>query len=261
MHWCLVLSFGTALLRFQEKEVIAMKWDIICFDLDNTLYNYEKTFQYAMEHCFQLVKEQFNYNVNSRSWFKVFKTFCDLYWQDYANNKLTKKQYRRLRYIDTMEEFNIKSSEKEADFLQENFFKEVAEFVVPFEGMSHLIRKLSETQSEIGVISNGSYLLQYRKLEELHLLHFFQEKNLFISEQVKLAKPNSGIFEYAQAKLGSEYARCVYIGDSWELDIMSSIKAGWDAIYFNTTNKKPGAYPENVYICTTVNELDSYLFT
>jgi len=238
-----------------------MRWDIICFDLDNTLYNYEKTFQHAMEYCFLQVKKQYNYSVDSREWFKVFKEYCDLYWQDYANKTLSKKQYRRLRYIDSMAEFNIKSSEKEADYLQDCFYKEVAEFVVPFRGMRHVVERLNKSSCKVGVITNGSYDLQYRKLEVLQLLPLFQKEHLFISEKVKMAKPNCDIFEFAHAKLGSQQNKCVYIGDSWELDIVSSKKAGWDAIYFNTTKKQPGKFPDNVYNCSTVTELDSYLFT
>jgi 5'-nucleotidase len=214
-----------------------------------------------MEYCFRQISSRKGYHVSSVTWFSCFKVYCDLHWQDYASKKLTKREYRRLRYINTMKDFNIKVCEQEADCLQDYFSKVVSQFVVPIDGMNNLLSQLKNGQQcKLGIITNGNSLVQLEKIKALHLDKLIPPQLIFISDQIKVAKPNPLIFKIAKERCGSNQDKCIYIGDSLELDIISAKKAGWDAIHFNTRNE-PTRAGSRTPVCETVDELAAYLFT
>ncbi len=216
-----------------------MKWDIICFDLDNTIINYEKTFERTMKYCLALLlaENKSMQEIPITQWFTIFKKYCDLYWPAYSQKTMSRKEYRRARFISSMEELGIQATVNQADRLQELFHQHVAQFVIPIIGMETLLEWLKSSGRKLGIITNGNSEIQYNKLKKSGLYSFFE--SIIISDEVKVAKPSAQIFDIAKERLGTKNDRCVYIGDSWELDVEGAINAKWDAIYFNTRNEKP----------------------
>lgn len=238
-----------------------MDWNIICFDLDNTLFDYEKTFQQTMEHCFQKLSNRWkNPNqISSEDWFLIFKKYCDLHWSIYAEKKITKKQYRRLRFLDTMRELQIQADENVADELQANFEKVVGHFVAPYHGMHSLLSKLKEQDISLGIITNGRKRIQEEKVANLPFYYLFPKDTIVISESIGFEKPNHCIFDEAFQRVSVEKSKPLYIGDSWEQDIVGAKEAGWDAIYFNSRKIAPKTNHNVVSICETANELRATL--
>ena len=217
-----------------------MNWDVICFDLDNTLYNYEMTFEKTIEFCFENLSDRYGYpaDLSFDHWFPVFKYYCDLYWPMYSTRVMTRDQYRQKRYLDSLKEFHVKADNEHAQRLQALFNKNVHHFVVHFDGMKSFLEELKYGHQKIGVITNGKTEIQYNKLKKLGFLPFFQENDIIISDTVNASKPGTTIFKIAEQRLGNENDRFLYIGDSWELDIEGARNAKWDAIYFNSRHEK-----------------------
>ena len=233
-----------------------MKWDSICFDLDNTLFDYEQTFQLTMESCFKHISTQYGYSIPIKSWFATFKRYCDEYWPDYASGKLTKQQYKRIRYLSSMADFQIQATSVEADLLQQKFNESVANFVHPFPGLKSLLRTLRDDHIKLGIITNGTLSIQKSTIAGLGLSSFFSDNTIFVSEAYQIAKPNPTIFQIAQHTLQAE--KCLFIGDSVEHDVVGAKKAGWDVVYFNT-RKKPFKTEKVTKICNNIDELSSFL--
>ena len=63
-------------------------------------------------------------------------------------------------------------------------------------------------------------------------------KNVIISEDVGVNKPDPAIFEYALDKAKAVKGQSIMIGDSIEADIDGALNFGLDAVFFNATQKE-----------------------
>ncbi|RBW70556.1 HAD family hydrolase [Bacillus taeanensis] len=215
-----------------------MRWPLICFDLDNTLYDHERAFNDAMIDCYYFYfyhYESRNNELTAYKWFEQFKINCDRYWGLYEKKILTALEYRRLRYKKTVEAFQIPYSDQDADAFHQRYESIVSYYAAPFPGVHSLFQFLLKNGILIGVITNGSSKTQRKKLRELGLLDLLPDNRLIISEECGIAKPNPKIFELAATN--SMKQPPLYVGDSWRLDVEAAMQAGWEAVFLNTRNE------------------------
>jgi 5'-nucleotidase len=237
-----------------------MKWEIICFDLDDTIVDYEQTFKRAIKHCFSLFVEKSGH-VDFETWFSTFKKFCDLYWHDYQCKRLTRTEYRRRRFLDTMVIFRLKASADLADDFHHYFDRVVSRFAVPMKGIVPLLHRLHNCSIKMGIITNGNDEIQRNKVRYLGLTKFFSHEAVVVSDNIGVRKPDSAIFHYASNKIAPHSQYKLYIGDSWELDVLGALEAGWQAIYLNTRKQPPTTRHKPLAVCNNVGDLASSLFS
>jgi putative hydrolase of the HAD superfamily len=60
---------------------------------------------------------------------------------------------------------------------------------------------------------------------------------IIISEDVKVRKPDKGIFEAAMSKINSKPEDCIFIGDTWQSDIIGASGCGIKTIWVNRYNE------------------------
>lgn len=216
-------------------------WEKIYFDLDNTLFSYEYAFEKAVQDCYQDVVEGLLEKENLQvtlpvgaDWFDVFKFYSDYYWENYENKKYTQPEYRRIRYVKTMQHFQLPCSHEDADIFHEKYYAKAVEYVRPFKGLHELLSYLSEQQVELGILTNGNSNVQSEKIKKLRISSYIPMENIYISESVGLEKPDRAIFDCVSGQAKAD--KCLFIGDSWEHDVVGALEAGWQAIYLNTLN-------------------------
>ncbi|WP_216830009.1 HAD family hydrolase [Alkalihalobacterium elongatum] len=237
-----------------------MRWRTVCFDLDNTLFSHEDAFEKAICYCFEKLQEQWLQEnriespIDVAMWFKTFKKYSDLHWNQFETRKITAQTYRRLRYHDTMKEFQMPYSDKEADAFHAQYYDIVDSFSEPFEGLDELMNELKERNVKVGIITNGGVDTQYRKIEKIGLSSFINNDQIFVSDELGVAKPNREIFDLALRKLGVTNEK-LFIGDSWEHDVCGAIDAGWDAIYLNTRKQPASTDHEPVATYTKLTQV------
>jgi FMN phosphatase YigB (HAD superfamily) len=56
---------------------------------------------------------------------------------------------------------------------------------------------------------------------------------LIISEEVGFSKPSTAIFEFALDNAGIEALEAVYVGDSWDRDVLPASRCGIRAVWLN----------------------------
>ncbi|QIZ68365.1 HAD family hydrolase [Geobacillus subterraneus] len=225
------------------------RWEAVWFDLDETLIDYERTFCAAIRHCFHhfFPAAPVSFSV----WFPIFKEACDRHWDDYEAGTLTRRAYRRVRFLDAARACQIEADEEMADRFHAYFDEAVSRFAVALPGMTDLLGQLRAANVPLGVISNGSGAIQRGKLAACGLHRFFRSDAVVISEEVGYKKPAAAIFHYARNKRPSE--QLVYVGDSWKLDVEGALGAGWEAVYFRP--RQPAPVGSSVPVCRTVGEL------
>jgi len=98
-----------------------------------------------------------------------------------------------------------------------------------------VVEKLAE-QFPLGVISNAFPDIQYKKLESLGIRNLFQ--SILLSEEVGIRKPDRAIFNKAARCLGMQTEECLFVGDSYDTDIVGAKRSGMKACWFNRNGKE-----------------------
>lgn len=238
--------------------VILMTWGCICFDLDNTLLDYENAFKKGMIHTFHHFFEgewSLHKKMESFEWFPVFKKLCNELWADVEAKKYTKQEYKEKRFTKSLQYFGLDAVPEMAISFQKYFYSIIHQFVEPMENVDLLLNYLAERHLSLGIITNGNTVLQLKKIKAIGFDKWFSESNVFVSQEFGISKPDSKLFQIASQELNHTSQPSLYIGDSWELDVVGSVNAGWQAIYFNSRNEEPTTTHRPIGICSTMDEV------
>ena len=84
---------------------------------------------------------------------------------------------------------------------------------------------------KLGIITNGTPDLQWKKINGGNLKHFFDY--IAISGEHGFAKPDRRIFDIALKKLGSDYSETVMVGNNLTTDITGARESGILNIWIN----------------------------
>ncbi|MFZ4452030.1 HAD family hydrolase [Salibacterium aidingense] len=241
-----------------------MRWNTVCFDLDNTLFSHEEAFERAIQYTFQsLYKNRRNKgkipDVDVKDWFQTFKTNCDYYWDDFENNKLTREEYRKIRFDETMKAFGLPFQEGDAKQFHDQYEAVVARFSLPFNGLHHLLSCLRQAGIRLGIITNGKKETQTEKLKQLDVEKYIPLSHLIVSEEAGVEKPNKEIFDQALHKINGERKYALFIGDSWDLDVKGAIHAGWEAVFLNTRKEHKTSSETPAAECYSFQETSDFL--
>lgn len=238
-----------------------MCWKLICFDLDNTLFDHELAFEKTICCCYrQLIYDlQWNDHDNvpsPKAWFARFKKNSDHFWALFENGERTKLQYRRIRFRTTMKSFELPSSDTLADVFHEKYDQSIHDYIEPYPGVRELFDHLRENNIDVGVITNGARQLQQRKANKLQLYNWMTKRQLLTSEQFDAPKPERKMFDIARERNDVlQHSTPLFVGDSWEHDILGALDAGWNAIYLNTRNEAASTNDQVIAGCRTFQEV------
>ena len=230
----------------------------IFFDLDNTLIDYERAFKQGILYSYDYFCQKvwrIEKPADDLYWFNIFKFYCDEYYTDIEKGICTKQQYRQRRFIDSMNQIGVNMTKRAANDFHEYFYSIIDRFVKPYQGVTDLLQYLRNQRIKVGLITNGSTQIQLQKIKRIGLYQWIDPAHIFISDYCNVAKPDKKIFKLAESIIENDQSRPLYIGDSWELDIVGAINAGWEAIYLNTRNKKPSTNHVPLAICSKFKDL------
>ena len=126
--------------------------------------------------------------------------------------------------------------ENHAGAITKMYVKDYPTVKTPVDGAVVLVKKLSKKMA-VGVVSNGLPDVQYTKLETLGLRDLFS--CIVLSEEFGVRKPDARIFHHAVSLLKMQPSECLYIGDSYPIDIIGAKNAGLQACWLNREGLKP----------------------
>ena len=101
-------------------------------------------------------------------------------------------------------------------------------FTVLFPETMDTVIKLKE-KYKIGILTNGAHLAQWGKIEKSGLMPYVDA--IVVSEDAGVRKPDARIFEIMAQKLNLDCRECVYVGDTFSLDIVGAYNAGMKPIW------------------------------
>lgn len=201
----------------------------VLFDVDDTLYDQQEPFQQAVQQLFPELFEQ----IEPIELYRSFRFHSDDIFAQYTSGKWSLEYMRFERFLRTFSPFVAELSQNDAKQFQ-NLYEQALQKIQLQPNMKEVLKWISGQPIKTGVITNGPGAHQQKKIDQLQLTKWIPHEHLFISGNVGEEKPHKKIFEFAAAKIGlDDPSNILYIGDSFENDIVGSHRANWKNIWFN----------------------------
>ncbi|MCT4697860.1 YjjG family noncanonical pyrimidine nucleotidase [Tenacibaculum haliotis] len=211
-----------------------MNIEHIFFDLDHTLWDFDKNSKLTFQ---QIFKEQ-EIQLEIVEFLEVYMPINLEYWRLYREDKVTKSVLRYSRLQDAFNAVNYTISDTLINTISEDYIKYLPNHNHLFEGAIEVLEYLKQ-KYELHIITNGFEEVQILKMQKSGIAKYFKE--VITSESVGVKKPNPKVFEFALMKAKTTPKNSLMIGDSYEADVMGALKIGMLAIHFtNDTNTKQG---------------------
>lgn len=206
-----------------------MKTKHVFFDLDRTLWDFEKNSETALRQIYEELKLS-NYMESFDSFMEVYRRVNGEWWNKYRYGKVKKEDLRVGRFLDTLREFDAENIEM-ATQLGERYIQ-----VSPYQTnlLSHTaetLKELKENGNAIHIITNGFKEIQFIKLKNSDILHYFDD--VLCSEEVGVNKPDPLVFKSAMERTNAKAHESIMIGDDFEADVLGAEKVGIKGVLFD----------------------------
>lgn len=197
----------------------------VFFDLDNTLYDFERVRRYGLGVALQHLHERLP-DTRGRLSIEHLARLRDEVADEIENpdeslTEIRTESFRRaLALCGYGDPGDLLAPE-----LTRIYFESRYKVARPYEGAVTVLKRL-KGRYVLGIISNGNTPLEWVGIEDC-----FDHK--IFSEEVGVAKPDPRIFEMAVERVPCRPAEFVYVGDSIEFDVMGAMNAGARTVWFN----------------------------
>lgn len=202
----------------------------IFFDLDNTLWDFRKSSELALQETFNsfgLIAEFNNYII----FHKIYAHHNQRMWAKYYNNAITREELVISRFKATLKERAVNEPELAEDMnrmYMDLCFKHTSLYPNTLE----TLRYLKQQNYSCHAISNGFGEVQMQKIELCGLGEFL--KTVTCSEDVGICKPHKGIFKHALDKAGASKNSSIMVGDDLNTDIKGARNFGLKAFHLSS---------------------------
>lgn len=205
-----------------------MKYKGLLLDIDNTLYDYNKCHNIALEKVVSFLKKNFSLDNNT-----ILETYKTSRKSIHIELKETASSHNRLLYFQKMLELLNINSLKYSLELYDVYWNSFLESILPFEGVYDLLNKY---KGNICLVTDLTAHIQHRKIKILKLNKYCNF--VVTSEEAGKEKPHPYPFMLALNKLNIKPHEACMIGDSLNKDIIGANNLNINSIWLNTENKK-----------------------
>jgi len=216
---------------------MSKKYRLILFDLDGTVFDYNKAEEYALKKSL----EHFDIDCNFDSCLEKYRKINRRVWNEFEKGKTGLEELRVKRFDILFDILNIKQNIEEFSKKYLYFISKTS-FVT--EGAEDIISYL-RPEYKLALATNGIYSVQYERLKRSSLSSYFDV--FVVSEEIGFAKPDPDFFTYVFKKARhSDKSTALIVGDSLSSDIKGGLDFGIDTCWFN-----PGKVRNEVGISPT----------
>ena len=198
----------------------------VFFDLDHTLWDFEKNSELAFREVFKNQK----ITLQIEDFLEVYKPINFKYWELYRNNSVSKEALRYGRLKDSFDFLKFETEDATINKIAHEYIECLPKNNHLLEGSIDLLDLFRE-KYRLHIITNGFEEVQQRKMKSSGIHEYFE--TITTSEEAGVKKPHPQIFQTALEKSGALAEKSVMIGDNLEADIIGAHKFGLHVIYLN----------------------------
>jgi len=219
----------------------------VFFDLDHTLWDFDKNSTLTFNHIFKLN----NLNIDLDHFLSHYVPINFNYWKLYREEKIEKEALRYGRLNDVFLAMNIPIEDKLINKLSNDYITYLTTYNHLFEDAIEVLEYLKDNY-KLHIITNGFSEVQEKKLKKSNIHHYFN--TITNSEMVGVKKPNPLIFKHALKSANTNVNQSVMIGDNYEADILGALNIGMDAILYDMHNSGKDLKIKNINKLIYVNK-------
>lgn len=205
------------------------KYEIILWDMDQTLLDFKKSENYALKDAFK----QFGKTIQDDT-VRLFSEINDSYWKRFERGEIDKQEILSGRFRSLFEVLSIKDIKIED--IAAVYQKALGSVYFYLDDSYRLCSELKGNCRQY-VVTNGVEWTQQNKMK----LSGFDRimDGIFISEVLGVPKPNKEFFEKCFEKIQDFHReKTIIIGDSLTSDMRGGNRAGITCCWYNPEHKE-----------------------
>lgn len=218
----------------------------VIFDVDNTLYNFTKAHKVAFRALAAYADERLG--LSGESFERLHRETAEEL-RAYMG-EVAALHNRCIRYQVMLEKLGLPLYPHVLEmegFYWDTLLKEA----VPSANAKETLRSLKDRGIRIGVGTDMTARMQFRKLEMLGMLAYVDF--LVSSEEAGAEKPALSFFARCVEKAGFGKKECLFVGDSLRKDVLGALDAGLQAVWYGP--ESPAEEREDVLRITDMRQL------
>jgi putative hydrolase of the HAD superfamily len=229
-----------------------MKYEVLIFDADKTLFDFEAAEKFALKSSFEQYKIKYNEDFHLSEFKKINKKI----WTEFEQKLITAEELKPERFKRYFSRVNIDGiSPHEFSDCYLNFLS-MNNTLLP--GAKTLIEEIS-TNFRLALLTNGMTKVQKPRFSSSEIFNYFDA--IIISEEVGIAKPDKRIFEIVMERLNfTDKIKALMIGDNLSSDIEGGNLFGMDTCWFNPDKKENNTDIEPTYEISKLYQLKSIVY-
>lgn len=224
---------------------------VVFFDLDNTIWDH----QHAQETAINKLAQK--YALPAAEFNNIYNYFNERAWRMYSRNELSLSEMRLYRFVLTFEALGNIAAGLDAQAIAREYldlYELETAHLRPY--ADEVIKALSQ-RYKIGILTNGFREIQSRKIKALGLSPYI---NYFISaDDAGCLKPSPEFFNYALRQCGASAEEIMFVGDSYDEDVIGGKKAGFKMVWYNPELREPDHLNYEIIPDYTITDLRDLL--
>ncbi len=204
------------------------KYKHLFFDLDRTLWDFDKNSEEAIRDLFDQYNLSSKLSVDFDEFYETYHQINHDLWDNYRKGEVTKDELRLRRFHHSLQNFGFDDAVFALSFNDD--------YVSLCSSKSNLIPHSMEVLDylkpnyKLHVITNGFVEAQQVKITNSGLHHYFDK--VVVSDGLGFRKPDKRIFDYAFLETGAKPENSIMIGDDYGPDVLGAKAVGMDQVYF-----------------------------
>jgi putative hydrolase of the HAD superfamily len=198
----------------------------IFFDLDHTLWDFDKNSVLAFDKIFK----QHHPTIDTNVFIEIYAPINQACWKLYQVDKITHEELRYNRLRQSFDAINYSITDEAIHKIAHDYIEFLPDNNQLFEGALEVLEYLYP-KYKLHIITNGFAEVQYKKINNSGLGNYF--KTITNSEMAGVKKPHASIFEFALSLAETNKQNAIMIGDCIEADVRGAMEYGMQAILFD----------------------------
>lgn len=223
-----------------------VRYPILLLDADGTLYDFEASQAHALERAYRGAGFEASLPYSSEI-LERYSCVNQSWWRRLERGECTKEELQLGRFREFFSALGLSFDPAEFNRM---YMEELGNGTYLLPHAEEVCRELAQTCA-LYIVTNGVSRTQRRRIGGSALNGLFRE--IFVSEDAGVPKPEMGYFEYVFSRLGEvDRKNILLVGDSLSSDMQGAENAGLDSCW---VNPKGTPKPEHPHITFTIREL------
>ena len=201
-----------------------MKYEVIIFDADETLFDFKK----SEREAFKNTMLEFDIEYDENHHLKIYQGINTAIWKEFEDGIITQEKLKIERFKRLSE--NLNAGFDEVAFAK-SYMKHLSHASFLYDDSIGLVKSLHKDY-RLTIVTNGLKDVQDNRIRKSIIAKYLED--IVVSEEVNISKPDPKIFEHALNNIKhTDKSKVLIIGDSLTSDIQGGINLGVDTCWFN----------------------------